>query len=218
MTEEFERSGDLSEDVREEINSAETQVATGDMTRAERIFVRLSILQTIIAVAGIFTGAVALYAALSEADAVRKQQAAIVLPEIVVAQSQVIGPEEGFFAWNVFNWGIGPGRVRAVRVSYNDEPVRDWSELMEAVDLTDKPYQQSQIAGRTIPAGTDAELIFRTVDREAALKLRSESPHVDIEVCYCSVFDECWMMPNGFSEGPKSVKTCPDFGDEAFLQ
>lgn len=206
---------DESQDVTPVDKGAQTDP---DMTRAERIFVRLSILQTIIAVAGIFTGAVALYAALSEADAVRKQQAAIVLPEIVVAQSQVIGPEEGFFAWNVYNWGIGPGRVKSVRVTYEGEPVRDWSEFMEAVELPDAPYQQSQIAGRTIPAGVDGELVFRTSDRDAAIKLRSISSKVEISLCYCSVFDECWMMPNILTEGPKSVKTCPDFSDEAFLQ
>lgn len=208
----------MSEDTTNEHQTTPSQDAGAEMTRAERIFVRLSILQTIIAVAGIFTGAVALYAALSEADAVRKQQAAIVLPEIVVAQSQVIGSDEGFFAWNVFNWGIGPGRVRAVRLTYQGEPVTNWNEFLTAVELSDVSYQQSQIAGRTIPPGTDAELIFRTRDREAAVKLRSVSPDVGIELCYCSVFDECWMMPQTFTDGPGSVKTCPDFGDEAFLQ
>ena len=208
----------MSEDMTNEPETTPAQDGGPEMTRAERIFVRLSILQTIIAVAGIFTGAVALYAALSEADAVRKQQAAIVLPEIVVAQSQVIDQDEGFFAWNVFNWGIGPGRVREVRLTYQGEPVTNWNEFLTAVELPDVAYQQSQIAGRTIPPGTDSELIFRTRDRDAAIKLRSVSPDVGIELCYCSVFDECWMMPQIFTEGPRSVITCHDFGDDAFRQ
>lgn len=188
------------------------------MTKAERIFVRLSILQTILAVAGIFTGGVALYAALSEADAVRKQQAASVLPEIVVARSQVINEEEGFFAWNVFNWGIGPGRVRAVRISHEDVSVRTWAELFDRLDLSPPNYSQSQLAGRTFPASTEAEMLMRVTHLESAAALRDASDDISIEVCYCSVFDECWLMPETFSEGPQAVEVCPDYGDEAFIQ
>ena len=48
----------MSEDTTNEPETTPTQDGGAEMTRAERIFVRLSILQTIIAVAGIFTGAV----------------------------------------------------------------------------------------------------------------------------------------------------------------
>lgn len=196
----------------------DTPEAGEKLTRAERIFVRLSILQTILAVAGIFTGVVALYAALSEADAVRKQQAASVLPEIVVAQSHVIGGDAPFFSWNAFNWGIGPGRVRALQVRYKDEPVHDWSELLNAIGVSgDVSYIQSQLAGRTLPAGETSE-IFRITSPEAARVIRDASADVSMELCYCSVFDQCWMMPQTLLDGPQPVKACPDFGEDGFVQ
>ena len=55
---------------------------TTQLTHAERIFVRVALLQTALAVIGIFTGAVALYAALTEADASRKQLQASVWPYV----------------------------------------------------------------------------------------------------------------------------------------
>lgn len=44
-----------------------------ELTKSERTFVRIALLQTVLAVAGIVTGAIALYAGPTEADAARKQ-------------------------------------------------------------------------------------------------------------------------------------------------
>ncbi|WP_293613245.1 hypothetical protein [Ponticaulis sp.] len=188
------------------------------MTKAERIFVRLSILQTILAVAGIFTGVVALYAALSEADAVRKQQAAAVLPVIVVARSQTISEDEGFFEWNAFNWGIGPGRVQALRMLHNGEPVRDWDHLLERIGLPETNYEHSQITGRTYTASNEPDMVFRTRNRELAVAMLEASRNTEMDLCYCSVFETCWMMPRSFTDAPPRVEICPDYGDDAFIQ
>lgn len=195
---------------------------TGDdgtpMTRAERIFVRLSILQTILAVAGIFTGVVALYAALSEADAVRKQQAASVLPVIVVARSHATGEAEGYFEWNAFNWGIGPGRVQTLRMRHDGETVRSWNDLLERIGMEGRRYEQSQLTGRTYTASNEADMVFRTTERDFAIAMLEASLSTEFELCYCSVFATCWMMPRTFTDAPEQVEVCPDFGDEAFLQ
>ena len=48
----------------------------------ERSFLRLTFWQTLLSLAGVFTGAVALYAALNESQAVRQQTAATVWPYV----------------------------------------------------------------------------------------------------------------------------------------
>ena len=201
----------------EEIEQEQTP-KTEPLTRAERIFIRLSIAQTVMAIAGIFTGVIALYAALTESDAVRKQQAASVLPEIVIAQSQSISEEEGQFSWNAYNWGIGPGRVRAVKVTFKGEPVKDWRELLDKMEVErGVPYYQSQLSGRTIPA-SETSMIFKTTDREAAIIVRNKANDVDVELCYCSVFETCWMMKEWFRKPAEKIKACPDYGEDAFVQ
>src|SRR5215510_1732392 len=89
------------------------------LTPAERIFVRISVMQTALAVIGIFTGAVALYATLNESDAVRKQLDASVWPhvetgsdlytkEAVARHEEFHGSEGPLFRFTVLNSGIGP--------------------------------------------------------------------------------------------------------------
>ena len=50
------------------------------LTNSERVFVRLTFWQTVLSLAGVFIGTVALYAALTESAAVRQQTAAAVWP------------------------------------------------------------------------------------------------------------------------------------------
>lgn len=52
--------------------------AMSEIAGLEKKFLRLTFWQTILSVAGVFTGAVALYAALTESQAVRQQTAATV--------------------------------------------------------------------------------------------------------------------------------------------
>lgn len=58
----------------------ETDPIESRRDRMERLALRISVVQTALAVMGFFIGSIALYAALNEADAVRKQQQASVWP------------------------------------------------------------------------------------------------------------------------------------------
>ncbi|MEO1324887.1 MAG: hypothetical protein AAFV59_17995 [Pseudomonadota bacterium] len=54
------------------------------IAQIEQTFLRLTFWQTILSLAGVFTGAVALYAALNESRAVRDQTAASVWPYVQI--------------------------------------------------------------------------------------------------------------------------------------
>lgn len=190
------------------------------LSRSERVFVRISILQTVLALIGILTGTIALYAALNEADAVRKQQKASVYPGIVQAQSYSNDPENPRFSFLVVNNGIGPGRIASLKVTVDDQAVRTWYELTKAIGANETVYNkfgQSQIAGRLIRAGETIEVLqTRNIDLVNALV--SEGSRIEIDLCYCSVFEECWIPSGTITDGPIIVEDCPDHGDDQFLQ
>ncbi len=188
------------------------------LSRAERIFVRISVLQTILAVAGVFTGAVALWAALTETDAVRKQQLASVLPDLVFAQSYNEAGDEARFTFLAVNNGIGPARVRAMRVRVDGEARRDWSAMLTALGAGDSyRYGQSQIAGRLVRSGELIE-VFQSRDPKVVDLILQNRTRIEVDVCYCSVFDECWTPTDDVTALPTSVERCPDYGEEQFLQ
>ena len=93
------------------------------LSRSDRIALRISVAQTALAVVGFLVGLIALYAALNEADAVRKQQQASVWPylDLAVSNNNVIDNE--FTTIAVANKGIGPARIRSIEVQFDDATV-----------------------------------------------------------------------------------------------
>jgi hypothetical protein len=211
------------------------------LSPAERIFVRISLLQTVLAVIGIFTGAVALYAALNEADAVRKQLDASVWPNIepgtdrwskeaVARRSEFAGVEGPMFRFTVLNSGIGPAKIQSVRIRVDGVAHRNWNSLLTAL-TGEEPGEEgfefgtSTIGGRVIPAGNQVNPLTLIGERAekviAALPGREGTQRVTLEICYCSVYDRCWVTeddPSTADSEPAPVKKCPDYGDEAFLE
>ncbi|MEM9386007.1 MAG: hypothetical protein AAGA68_13160 [Pseudomonadota bacterium] len=188
------------------------------LSRAEGIFVRISVLQTILALAGLFTGAVALWAALTETDAVRKQQLASVLPDLVFAQSYNEAGEDARFTFLAVNNGIGPARVRAMRVRVDEVAQTDWGAMLTALGAeADYRYGQSQIAGRLVRSGELIE-VFQSRDPEVVELILGNRERIDVDVCFCSVFDECWTPTASVTDLPTPVEQCPDYGGEQFLQ
>lgn len=198
-----------------------TTDAGKEMTRAERIFVRISVMQTVLAIVGMFVGVGALYAAMTEADAARKQQKAAVLPDISTGRSflQHAGDRSSFEILAI-NAGIGPGRISAMRVTYDGKAVRNWRGLLTAAAGDEGravPYGNSQGAGTMVQAGQKLVMLDVHGDRSVDLMMRAWK-HVNIEICYCSVFGECWIPSNSVTEGPTLVRECPDYGNEQFQE
>ena len=128
------------------------------------------------------------------------------------------------FGLSITNAGVGPARMRSMRVTLNGEPVRDWDDgQLRMTGAVTVQTNQSFIVGRVLSPGERVEMMA-TTDRALVRLLREAvaSPQTSIEYCYCSIFDECWFASIGATSpnlaDPAPVKTCPDFGDEAFLK
>ena len=190
------------------------------MTRAERIFVRINVVQTILAVAGVFTGAVALYAALNESAAVRRQAEAAVWPIIQLNTADFVTADDAEFRISLNNTGVGPGRMKAMRVLIDGAPARDWLHAAELVggDIAAARFSKSSVDKRVIAAGETIDL-FIVTDRDIVTGLteKAASGAAQIEYCYCSIFDACWLFESGTGETTR-VAACPDFGAQQFQE
>lgn len=197
----------------------ETTPPKDEMTRAERIFVRINIVQTILAVAGVFTGAVALYAALNESAAVRRQSEAAVWPIIQLHTSDFMNEEEAGFKVSLRNTGVGPGRMESMRVRIDGAAARNWGHATElAVGDSAIRMSKSSVGGRVIAAGETVDLFAVSGHGiVAAMTERAATGAAQIDYCYCSIFDACWLFESVTAETTR-VKSCPDFGAEQFQE
>jgi hypothetical protein len=203
---------------------ADPSPVAGAMAGIERTFLRLTFWQTLLSLAGVFTGAVALYAALNESAAVRQQTAAAVWPYVQVTVLDTDQGDAASFALRFENVGVGPARMRGVRLSLNGKSMRDYQQLVTT--LIDEPLRLGHDYGKVrvgdgVLAPGDRIIAFQTQHPALAraLSRATASGATRLEFCYCSIFDDCWQAGDKDRAGAEgALAVCPELGDNAFLE
>lgn len=179
--------------------------------RLERLFARIAVAQLIMTGLAVLISVAALYAALTEADASRKQTMASVWPRVIVYTAvQGLGPDAGSnprFSFSVQNAGIGPARIQRVEVRVDDVPVATWDEALARLLGAPAPMLTSGLSGRVLPADTAYAIVVLT-DRDVIERVNTERDRLRIALCYCSVFDQCWETQYPQRTEPVAVRTC----------
>jgi hypothetical protein len=209
-------SNDAIEKPDEPIEHADSESA---LAQTERRFLRLTFWQTLLSVAGVFIAVVALYAALLESSAVRQQTAATVWPFVQLSIEDSDSGDSADFTLSFTNAGVGPAKMRSMRLIIDGEPIRDWANAVSLLDgqLTDN-VNRNFITNRVLSPDQKVDAIH-TNDPQLARKFQSvmADPENYITFCYCSIFDECWVADSRKDlHDPEPAEECPDFGEAAF--
>ena len=112
------------------------------------------------------------------------------------------------------NQGVGPARIESVELSWDGKPMASPWELLEA--CCGKPN-----GAGTFFIGNSAPNILRAGEHEDVFglspspakveffnKLDTERAKITTRICYCSVFDECWVG-SGLATRAERVPSCP---------
>jgi hypothetical protein len=125
------------------------------------------------------------------------------------------------------NEGVGPARIERLELRYHDKPMPSTSELLAACCFQQEGDAES-VLGRnnadlasgivTSPAngkilGARQELTLLRLRRTSANmavwdRLNKERFQIQPRVCFCSVFDECWITERKYAK-PTRVAECP---------
>ena len=121
----------------------------------------------------------------------------------------------------VINAGVGPARIQTFELWWHDQPMTSAADLLErCCGLKDKPGPGEgslrlligAVAPTVLRAGDTEEFI--SLERleensDAWQRLNAARMEIRMRVCYCSVFDECWVTDLR-QNVPKRVSSCPD--------
>ena len=202
----------------EDVDGSKPGETDRPLSRVERSFLHLSIIQTVLAVAGLFTGGVALYAALQQTQSIQTQAEASVWPYAQLLVQSSIGAETPAVSLSIRNSGVGPARFHQTRMSLRGEVITSWPQLLAAVEAPDAPHAFDFLTGRVLKAGEEVTLLS-TEDEAAVFGLvdLTETGGVEILICYCSIYGDCWLRDSAqpVSE-PQALEACPTYGEEAF--
>jgi len=182
-------------------------------------------LDLIIALSAIFISAVSLAVAVHHGKTMEKLVAANSIPHVTVESGNIL-PELGTAPVShasLRNVGVGPAQIKSLTLRYKGKPVRSLQELAKTccnLDLDAAEMVVNQERDRFIPAG-ERSLIYRfpKTARNAEIwdKMEQARRDVDLDICYCSVFDECYRYVTGPTRSRSRVKQCEPQGDREFI-
>ena len=117
----------------------------------------------------------------------------------------------------VFNSGVGPAKIETAELTWKGVSYRSLREFLEACcnlePASDTPFDSSLFASYVMRAGEQARFLefSKAVDPAvfSALQRAMLSPDLQLNVCYCSIFDECWQGDlTTLNLEPKHVDAC----------
>ncbi len=153
--------------------------------------------EMLIAICAVLTSAIAVFIAWDQGRVMRAQQHGAVYPVIQIDGFVSTSVDTASMGIRVSNSGVGPALIEQVRMLRNGEPV---ASLNLYVDRFPSGYDLSwtSLIGRAIAPGSNVEPLRVDWSRDDISgdqldAVAAEWSQLDAEICYCSVFDRCWI-------------------------
>lgn len=176
--------------------------------------------------AALLISAISLWVGIGTEDANRQMVAASSLPMLEINTSNAgASGATPTLRFQVINAGVGPAKIETFEVFYKGNAMHGSRDLLvhccgyhppKAPVFTDVRHPGEWTTGDVAPsilrAGETRE--FLTYPESAGLETiwraldRTREHDLDYRVCYCSVFDDCWLSDMR-SLNPAHVDKCP---------
>ena len=118
---------------------------------------------------------------------------------------------EGYASFSAVNEGIGPAKIVTAEVTVDHRAVRDLEQLLQACcgGSDDAIFSSSTVLGRMIRPGDSVPFIEirGDADKAAAFDRGRQSKRIVTRLCYCSVFNDCWLS-DSTDPTPDPVNQC----------
>jgi hypothetical protein len=117
----------------------------------------------------------------------------------------------------VSNTGVGPAKIESAELMWKGVAYRGNREFLEACCGFDPakgtPFDSDLVPGAVLRAGTESRFLQFSKPADpavfAALQQAILSRDLQLNICYCSIFDECWQSDlTTLSLKPRHVEAC----------
>ncbi|HEX5238181.1 MAG TPA: hypothetical protein VFW39_06940 [Sphingomicrobium sp.] len=156
------------------------------------------------------------YFSFVQADASRKMQESGTWPFISYGTGNSSPNGKDVISFSISNDGVGPARLKEMELVYEGKPVADLRQFILACcavaanGIKDLSFATNAVDGVLRPGEERNFISFAKTHDNAALwdRLDGERWKVVVHSCYCSIFDDCWVLDSR-KEDPDQVKACP---------
>jgi len=161
--------------------------------------------EMIVALSALLIGLVTAFTSVYSAYVDREYARASVWPRLELFRSF----SGNSFSYGITNSGTGPALIKTVAVQDGSKYIKTWNEIESFRNIT-----QSHISNRTLPPQKSITPVLYKGEDVNSLVEADEL--IDLELCYCSIYDECWVVDR--NNRPTVVEACVIDERQMFLQ
>lgn len=111
--------------------------------------------------------------------------------------------DESGAGWFMLNDGLGPARLEWFEVTVDRVVKANWVEVAKALGIPNGSPYRFQVPSRKhlFRSGRSGDYRIFWFDKgEAAAILTKNVGRINLRVCYCSLYEECWFFERGMGE------------------
>lgn len=172
-------------------------------------------LDLMLAIAALLMSGVSLYIAMHHGHTMEKLVTAATWPHVQLNTSNAdAAGGSSRVLLSAVNGGVGPARVQKAVMHFDGQPVTSAKALLKACCGPDAASPNAVVTttiNHLIIASqqqVDYLRVLRTSSDDALYsRFDLAREKIDTALCYCSVFDECWIAQSSQPE-PRAVKSC----------
>lgn len=144
-----------------------------------------------------------------EVNTLQEQKHSEVWPRVY--SSSTTNSSDKLFALNIHNKGVGPAIIKYVELKIDGKHHFNWKSAVEASigkKLEKLNYSSSTLTNATLTPNETLRM-FKVEGIIASELIKNR--RFEFSVCYCSIFERCWLLKNNSSLGfpePKAVEEC----------
>jgi len=149
----------------------------------------------------------------------QSQARAAVWPHLSIGYTYNSNVDDNGFIWHVDNNGVGPARIESVTLTLDGKPVKHWRDALATLGFDrEMRVSTTSLRGEVIPPSLNRETAIealRVNQRELAAAIKQNATRFGMDICYCSVYDDCWVA-HWLKPKPDPVARCEESPDAAF--
>jgi len=170
--------------------------------------------EMITALSAVFIGVVALIIGAYQAKVASDQRSASVWPYLEITRHSSEGK---YYSFQITNKGVGPALIKSMDVLVDNKPMKGWTSAYRAMineDINIKSIYST--TNKAVIAVQETRKMSDVKDKDVITLLQKVPDNIEIKVCYCSIFKDCWLSGRGIVT--TEVSSCDNLLNDVFEQ
>lgn len=120
------------------------------------------------------------------------------------------------FRLTLANKGVGPAIIKRVDMQLDGRSLQSWAQLLAATAGPGEHALNHTTLNHLVLTAAESAVVLELPDAGVRQKVQAVRARLAFQICYCSVYDECWIVDG--ENATRQVRACSPPESSSFQQ